>query len=87
MSLSRNIAWGNVWDDIKIKIYIVTMVLLQLMAVGVSRSGQSALLLVEEEPRPGPERVLTLPPPLGDQNVREKALRLRLAIQNPVQVM
>ena len=58
----------------------------QLMVDGVSRSGQSALLLVEEEPRPGPERALILHLLTGDQIVREKALRPRNAILDPVQV-
>ena len=52
----------------------------------MSRSGQSALLLVEEEPRPGPERALILHLLTGDQIVREKALRPRIAILDPVQV-
>ena len=49
-------------------------------------TGQSALLLVEEEPRPGPERALTQYPPMEDQIVREKALRPRIALTLPVQV-
>ena len=49
-------------------------------------TGQSALLLVEVEPRPGPERALTLHLLTGDQIVREKALRPRIAILDPVQV-
>ena len=56
------------------------------MVDGVSRSGQSALLLVEEEPRPGPERALILHLLTGDQIVREKAVRHRIAILYPVQV-
>ena len=58
----------------------------QLTVDGVSRSGQSALLLVEEEPRPGPERALTLHLLTGDQSVREKTLRPRIAMPDPVQV-
>ena len=49
-------------------------------------NGQSALLLVEEEPGPGPERALFLHLLTGDQIVREKALRPRIALTVPVQV-
>ena len=56
------------------------------MVDGVSRSGQSALLLAEEAPRPGPERALILHQLTGDQIVREKAVRPRIAILYPVQV-
>ena len=38
----------------------------QLMVDGVSRSGQSALLVVEEDPRTGPERALILNLLTGD---------------------
>ena len=59
----------------------------QLMVDGVYLlTGQSALLLVEEEPRPGPERALTLHLLTGDQIVREKAVRPRIALTLPVQV-
>ena len=58
----------------------------QLTVDGVSRSGRSALLLVEAEPRPGPERALILNLLTGDQIVREKALRPRIALTLPVQV-
>ena len=52
----------------------------------MSQSGQSALLLAEEEPRPGPERALTRHLPMGDWIVRDKALRLKIALTLPVQV-
>ena len=59
----------------------------QLTVDGVNLlTGQSALLLVEEEPRPGPERALILHLLTGDQIVREKAVRPRIALTLPVQV-
>ena len=48
--------------------------MIQLTVNGVSQSGQSALLNVEEEPRLGPEPATTLLQPLGALIVMEKAL-------------
>ena len=53
---------------------------------GVSQSGQSARLNVEEEPRPGPEPAPTLLQPTGALIVLDKALRPRIAPVVPVQV-
>ena len=61
--------------------------LLQLMVHGVVLvTGQSALLNVEEEPRPGPEPAPILPLPTVELIVRDKALRQRIAIPMTVQV-
>ena len=50
------------------------------------KSGQSALLPVEEEPRPGQEVAPTLHQLMTGQTVREKAVRLKTAIIRTVQV-
>ena len=58
---------------------------IQLMVDGVSLMiGPSALLLVEEEPRPGPEPAPDLH--TVEQTVLEKAVRLKSAILTTVQV-
>ena len=51
-----------------------------------SEIGQSALLCVEEEPRPGPELALTQPLLPLEQIVLGKALRLKNAILGTAQV-
>ena len=51
-----------------------------------SVNGQSARLLVEEEPRLGPGLVATLLLPMGAMIVRDKALNLRIARVVSVQV-
>ena len=56
------------------------------MVDGVSQSGQSALKLVEEERRIGPELAPTLYQLTVEMTVREKALKLRTAILRTVQV-
>ena len=57
------------------------------MVDGVSSEiGQSALLGVEEEPRPGPELALTQPLLALEQIVLGKALRLKNAILGTAQV-
>ena len=49
-------------------------------------SGQNAPLRVEEEPSLEPEHALTLPLLTVELNVREKNLRLKIAILKIVQV-
>ena len=53
---------------------------------GASQSGHIALLLVVEEPRPGPEPATTLLQPTVDYIVRENAVRLKTVILRTVQV-
>ena len=52
----------------------------------MSQSGQSALKLVEEERRIGPELATTLHLLTVEMTVRKKALKLRTAILRNVQV-
>ena len=59
---------------------------LQLTEDGASQVGQCALLLVGEEPRPGPEPVTTPNQLMGDWIVRDKAMRIKTAILKNVQV-
>ena len=47
---------------------------------------QSALLLVEEEVRPGPDPVTTQNQLMGDWIVREETLRVKTAMIETVQV-
>ena len=59
---------------------------LQLTVDGASQSGHNAQLIVEEELRLEPEPVTILFLPLGVLNVRDKELKLRIAILTTVQV-
>ena len=56
------------------------IIIFQLMVDGVTlRIGQSAQLLVEEEPRLGPEPALTLPLLTVELFARDQALKLIIA--------
>ena len=59
---------------------------IQFTVAEVSQSGRSALKLVEEERRIGPEPAPTLHQIMVEMTVREKALKLRTVILRNVQV-